>query len=159
MGILLNTNLQCGKIRVWSLKQQGYSYWIKLKYVRTVHTVSDRRVWYFGMLCWSRSQRSVVKCTDFCDLKKRLKHYWWFVRSTCAHILHAVMVILLMLQFPVGNRNLSMFRVWIWAHSCNSVSFPLLSVMYVQDILQNNSKLWPLLLCLSGTVVVGCCLP
>lgn len=46
--------------------------------------------------------------------------YWWLWRAHFVRILHALLVLLLKLNFVVGYRSLSMFGVWIWAHSCNS---------------------------------------
>jgi len=116
------------------LKQQGHSYWTKLEYdvMTVIHMLADRRIWYFGMSCRTRCQRSVNRA-DLCDLKKRVKHYWWLWRALFLHILHALLVILLKLRFAVGYRSLSMFGVWMWAHSCNSflLSFLLLSALYM----------------------------
>ena len=52
-----------------------------------------------------------VNCADLCDVKKRMKHLLVIVKSTFVRILHALLVLLLKLNFVVGYRSLSMFGV------------------------------------------------
>jgi len=65
------------------------------------------------MSCRTRCQRS-VNHADLCDLKKRMKYYWWLWRALFVHILHALLIVLLKLHFAVEYRSLSMFGVWMW---------------------------------------------
>lgn len=140
------------------LKLQGHNHWTKLEcdVRRVIHTLADRRIWYFGPSCRTRCQRS-GNHADFCDLKKRMKHDWWLWRALFVHILHALLVVLLKLHFTVSYRSLSMFGVWMWAHSCNSAylttSFSTVYVRYSVELIKT------LTFAVIFVCDCGCCLP